>query len=194
MKKFFFLLFIIHCLSLDSLLIAQPTQEWVRRFSGNGFANGLSVKLDSSGNLYVLMKLYTNTTLNDYGLLKYSNSGSLIWNRYYNSPGNLSDDPIAFAVTNAGDVYITGSSGINFTQHTTTVKFNANGVLQWAKVYNDGSPADGPLDITLDKLNNIIVTGGSATLNGSTSYSLTVKYNANGDTLWTRKFRLLVTS
>jgi hypothetical protein len=41
-------------------------------------------------------------------------------------------------------------------------------------------------DIKVDKAGNIIVAGGS--LVGNSNFALTIKYNSNGDTLWTRYF------
>src|SRR4030095_2826597 len=175
----FFIIYFFICNLQSSLYLfaQQPTQEWVRRFSGSGYASGISVKLDSAGNVYVLLKLYTDSTFNDFGILKYSNSGTLLWNRYYNSPGNLSDSPQAFDVNAAGDIYVTGNSGINFSNQITTVKYNTSGNLQWVKTYPSGTS-----DLILDKFGNVIVIGGD----------LVIKYNPIGDTLWTR--RLIITS
>ncbi|MCI0450498.1 MAG: T9SS type A sorting domain-containing protein [Chlorobi bacterium] len=136
------------------------------------------------------MKLYTDSTLNDYGLAKYSSSGNLIWNTYYNSPGNLGDNPVGFDVSEQGDVYITGYSVINFEEHITTVSFNTNGELQWAKVYNGGGIGDSPGDIIIDNSGNIIIVGATA-INNNIAYALTIKYDYNGDTLWVKKFTQL---
>ncbi len=166
----------------------QPTQEWVRRYSpgANLSASGLSVKQDSSGNIYVLVAQATDTTYGDYGLIKYNPGGNLLWSITYNSPGNLDDTPIAFEVTKAGDAYITGSSGINFVNHILTVKFNSNGILQWVREYNGGY-SDGVGGISIDKQGNIVICGGSS-VNNNISYALAVKYSPSGDSLWARKF------
>jgi hypothetical protein len=194
MKKSFLLLAFlsvsIFTFDVSHVYSQQPTQVWARHYGGiqpSFGANGYSVKFDSLGYVYVLVGLASDSTKGDYGLLKYSNSGNLIWSQTYNSPGNLSDGPVAFDVTGAGDVYITGNYGINFIHHITTVKLNSNGVLQWAKVYNGGGPDDGPTDIAIDRAGNIIVTGGIA-VNNNSAYALIIKYNPNGDSLWVRKF------
>src|SRR4030095_5924858 len=186
----FFIIYFFICNLQSSLYLfaQQPTQEWVRRFTNGDFASGLSVKLDSIGNVYVLVaNPIADSTLGYYCVLKYTSIGTFIWSTYYNSPGNLSDQPNSFAVTNGGEIYVTGIYQINFTNHITTVKFNTNGVLQWARVYNGGGPADGADDIKLDKLGNIIIVGGSA-VNNNLAYGLTIKYLPNGDSAWVRKF------
>ena len=190
MKKFILIILIIQLVrpvADCSLLIAQtPTQEWVKRFSWANYANGLSVKLDGSGNVYVLLKLYTDTTLNDFGIIKYNNSGNLLWSTYYNS---YNDFPQAFEVTETGDIYITGfADDSNFITKMITIKVNTNGNLVWAKLYNDGT-GSASSDIKIDKLGNIIVSGG--VLINDTARALTIKYNPNGDTLWVRLFNQL---
>jgi hypothetical protein len=93
-------------------------------------------------------------------------------------------------VTPAGDIYITGTSDVNFTSYITTVKLNTSGFLQWSKIYSGGGPSDGATDITLDKQGNITVLGGSQ-INNTLSIALLIRYNSNGDTLWVRKFNQL---
>jgi hypothetical protein len=165
----------------------QPTQEWVRRFNWNSYSGGLDVQLDSSGNVYVLMRLVNSSTSNDYGVAKYTPAGILLWGVNYN---NSNDQPKAFAVSKTGDVYITGTTTVSFESHITTVKFNTDGILQWAKVYNGGGPDDAPTDIKIDNSGNIIVAG-NTNIGGDTVKALTVKYNQNGDTLWVKKFTQL---
>ncbi len=184
MKKIIFILFITHC-SLQ-IAVAQPTQEWVRRFSFNNFSNGISVKMDTLGNIYVLMRVGTDTTAEDFGLIKYDQFGNTIWNVRYNSQGNVTDIAKDFVVTRIGDVYITGYSGINFDYHIITIKYSSNGILQWSKIYNGGSSDDSPEDIGIDKQGNIIVAG--STFDGNYGHGLLIKYNPNGDTLFVKKY------
>lgn len=194
MRKLFNVLLILQSLLIFNLYAQPVTQEWVRRYSGlqpNIGSSGKSVKLDSYGNIYVLVRAASDSTNGDYGVLKYSPSGNLLWSAYYNTPGNLGEQSHAFDVTGSGDVYITGITGINFIYHILTVKFDSGGSCQWAKIYNGGGPGDYAYDIAVDRHGDIVLTGGSATSNGSTSYSLVIKYSPNGDTLWVRKFTQL---
>jgi len=189
MKKiiWLFILFILQNLFF-AIYSQQPNQEWVQRYTWNNFASGISIKFDSFNNVYVLMKIVSDSTLADFGLLKYYPDGNLIWSTHYNSPGNLSDVPKAFVVNSAGDVYITGYSYLNTSpDKITTVKYNSSGVLQWARVYSAGGPGDGPSSIVVDNSGNIIVVGGMA-ISNTLQYALIIKYNPNGDSLWTKEF------
>jgi hypothetical protein len=200
MKKIVFFLFLICNLQFVICnLYAQPvTQEWVKRYSGiyippnsNGGATGKSIKLDSLGNVYVLVgeAIWDSAfgAKGVFGVLKYSSTGNPIWSTYYSTPGQVSDGSVAFAVSKTGDVYVTGYTGINSIYHTTTVKFDSSGILKWVKVYYGGGGDDEPTDIAIDKENNIVVIGNSLITSNNIN-ALTIKYNGNGDSLWVRKF------
>ncbi len=179
---------ILLCGMTFGVFAQQPTQEWVKRFTNGNYANGLSVQLDSAGNVYVLVGTrFADTTNGDYYVLKYNSGGTLLWSTYYNSPGNLSDQPKAFVVSGAGDVFVTGKTNINFTSYVTTVKFNANGILQWARVYDGGWQSSSAVDISLDRAGNIAICGGTL-VNSSLSVGYIIKYNSYGDSLWVKKY------
>jgi hypothetical protein len=86
--------------------------------------------------------------------------------------------------------YITGTSDINLVSRITTIKYNSNGALQWARVYNGGGPGDISTDMVMDKQGNIEVSGGTQ-ISNNVSLGLVIKYNPNGDSLWVRKFASL---
>lgn len=191
MRKIYFIL-IANCLLLIANCYSQPvTQEWVRRFTNGNYANGFYVNLDSFGNLYVLTaNPIADSTNGDYCVLKYSSVGTLLWSTYYNSPGNLSDQPVAFSVTGGGDVYVTGLTSVNFVHRVTTVKFNSNGVFKWARQYNGGGPTDDVSDIKVDHSGNVIVIG-TTMVSNNMGYCLTIKYNPYGDSIWVKKLTQL---
>ena len=58
--------------------------------------------------------------------------------------------------------------------------------LQWASAFNAGGNDQGN-DIAVDGNGNVYVAGTSDGSNFASDY-LTIKYNSNGDTLWTRRF------
>ncbi len=102
-------------------------QRWTRVFSGGlvGMDDvAASIDIDSSGNIYVTGSVISGGSDFDFGTVKYSNSGSVIWSVLYE--GSLSSDDRAVMVKtdNAGNVYIAGNSsglsGIDFM----TVKYS----------------------------------------------------------------------
>ena len=172
MKKLFiiFLLFITHS-SLFITFAQQPTQEWVKRYTDTSAAQwaASSIKMDSLGFIYVL-----GETQNDFGFLKYNSAGNLLFVANYWPGGYDYGGGSYFDVTPNGDVYMTGLVETNFNEWMYTVKFNSNGAFQWGRLY--GVVNKTPSDIKVDKLGNAIIVG-----------AMTIKYNPNGDTLWTRQ-------
>ncbi|HMQ79004.1 MAG TPA: T9SS type A sorting domain-containing protein, partial [Ignavibacteria bacterium] len=69
-----------------------------------------------------------------------------------------------------------------------TVKYNSNGVVQWAKRYNGPScKNDKALSIGLDAMNNVYVTGASEQQGKGYDY-VTVKYSTNGSQQWAARY------
>ncbi|MBZ0201667.1 MAG: T9SS type A sorting domain-containing protein [Ignavibacteria bacterium] len=189
MKKIVYIFVAFHVSLFTFHVIAQqPTQEWVRRYSGptSERANGVSLRVDNSGNVFVLTNVNQGTSNSDFSILKYSPTGALLWERVYDSPGSINDNGVGLALDNGGSVYVTATNELNSNFHINTVKYNTDGVFQWDRVYNGGASADETYGIILDKTDNIVVYG--YTSNGGVVSALTIKYNGNGDSLWVRKF------
>lgn len=103
MKKLICLLFIAHC-SLQVVNAQQPTEEWVRRYSDTSVNSysGSSVKMDNSGNVYVLART------GNFGFLKYDQSGNLLLTASTPVPSGFENGSGKyFDVTETGDVYVT---------------------------------------------------------------------------------------
>jgi len=111
------------------------------------------------------------------------------WVRTYNGLGNSTDEAFDIAVNGSGNVYVTGwSVGSGSDMDYLTIKYYPDGDTAWVRRYN--GPANGfdqAWALALHGSNNVYVVG-SALGNGSRSDFTTVKYNADGDTIWTRTY------
>jgi hypothetical protein len=120
----------------------------------------------------------------------FAQSVDTAWVRRYNGTGSLDDYAFALAVDDSGNVCVTGKSrgiyGISIDY--ATVKYYPNGDTAWVRRY-DGpeSLPDEAYAIATDGSGNVYVTGGSWTLETNCDY-LTIKYCANGDTAWVRRY------
>jgi uncharacterized delta-60 repeat protein len=111
------------------------------------------------------------------------------WVVRYDGPALGYDKVYSMEVDESGNVYVTGSSaGMGTGQDYLTIKYNADGIEQWTARYN------GPLNhhdqaycLAVGDSGNLYVTGGSFG-NGTERDFFTIKYNSNGDTIWTRRY------
>jgi len=88
--------------------------------------------------VYVTGQSAGSGTSDDYATIKYNASGVQEWVARYNGPGNRDDRAYAIAVDDAGNVYVTGQSGLGIWADYATIKYNASGVEQWVARYDTG--------------------------------------------------------
>lgn len=169
-------------------------QQWVRRYNGGG--NGMdeikAMVIDGSGNVYVTGYAFFSTSDNDYVTIKYNTNGVQQWIVRYNGTGNGSDVPASIFVDGAGNVYVTGISdqltGYYVNNDAVTVKYNAQGVLQWVARYDNTALQrdDAGAAVKADAAGNVYVTGYTTRHNGAYSKKdyLTLKYSASGSQQW----------
>jgi len=168
-------------------------QQWVIRYNGptsTSDESAWAIALDGSGNIYVTGQSEGVGTNYDYVTIKYNSSGIQQWITRYNGPGNHIDRANAIAVDSSGNVYVTGFSKGNETGiDYATVKYNTEGIQQWARRYSASSinEEDAAWSISLDDIGNVYVTGNSR--NGSVYPACaTIKYNTDGDDLWVARY------
>ena len=112
------------------------------------------------------------------------------WASRYAGPGTGTDQPNAVAVDAGGNVHVTGSSqsGGFASEDFATIKYGPDGDTLWVKRFNGtGGGSDFANAIALDADGDVYVTGQSWGLTSAYDY-LTIKYNADGDTVWTRRY------
>ena len=152
---------------------------WVRRFHKWYGAGASAMALDNQGNVYVAGTFGDGPTWDDYGVVKYSPEGRLLWASTYNGPASGHDYASAITVDPQGNVYVTGSSkgaGGEWDYDCTTIKLDTNGNLLWASRYEQG----GGSALAVDGQGNVYVTGGN--------YN-TIKYGPDGEELWVRRYQ-----
>ncbi len=163
---------------------------WQQYFAGTGSSEDkpTAIAVDSARNVYVTGSSGGATGL-DYVTIKYKADGSdSLWMRRYNGPGNGDDKPVAIAVNDSLNVYVTGwSLGAGTGLDYATLKYDAAGTLKFEKRYDGpGSKADSALGLSLRGFTDLFVTGTS--VDSAYDYA-TVKYNAeSGDSLWVARY------
>ncbi|MBS4016002.1 MAG: SBBP repeat-containing protein [Candidatus Latescibacteria bacterium] len=170
---------------------SSGVQQWVQRYSGpgNNWDEAIAIAVDGAGNVYVTGWSYSTTTNYDYATVKYNSAGVEQWVQRYNGAGNGMDRANAMVLDGQGNVHVTGYSqgaGIDF--NYATIKYNSSGVLQWIAGYDGTANSDDhAYAITVDDSGYVYVTGGSRNSGTWIDYT-TVKYDADGGSIWIRSY------
>ncbi|MEG3987649.1 SBBP repeat-containing protein [Microcoleus sp. S28C3] len=187
-------------------------QLWLKGVeSGNGKAFPYGMKVDSSGNVYLMgandSSLLQRYSLNSYTYIdtwatKYDSNGNQLWLQQLGTAPPGSDYsrttlPSDLAVDSAGNLYLTGTTygslgGPNVgSQDIWATKYDNNGNRLWLKQFGSRED-DSPSDLVVDNAGNLYLTGKTkGTLGGSNVGSQDIwaaKYDSNGNRLWLQQF------
>ncbi|MBL7909795.1 MAG: SBBP repeat-containing protein [Bacteroidia bacterium] len=172
----------------NETLIIDPQLTWSTFFGSNNADGTYDIKLDPSGNIYLVG--YTSSTtfpLQNLGgaynqitstgwegvILRFNSSMALTWSTYYGGSGM--DELRSVAIDPSGNIYLAGmTSSTNFplqnlagaynqatlngSSDAVILCFTNTGVRTWATYYG-GNAADWGNSIALDASGNILVTG-----------------------------------
>ncbi|MBK8552119.1 MAG: SBBP repeat-containing protein [Ignavibacteria bacterium] len=162
-----------------------------------------ALTLDAAGNVYVTGYSFGAGTGKDIVTLKYDNNGKTEW---ISRVDNVSvqrgitnnEEAGAIAIDHAGNIFLTGKTvSPDGESDFYTVKLNPIGETQWTRNYSNeefgGYGDDEALALAADINGNVIVTGFTSGfgLSQSCGYSkdfATIKYSANGELLWEKKY------
>lgn len=150
--------------------------------------NVFAMTLDAVGNVYVTGIGYDHDEgLDDYMTVKYDGkSGQAVWKSLYH--GSAEDQAVALALDQAGHVYVTGRSKNSLGDWDfLTIEYNAANGAALKTVKYDGGDNDMPTAMAIDASGNVFVTGGCQHSYNNYDY-LTIKYNADLDSIWTRHY------
>lgn len=166
----------------------QSTPQ-VLRYNGGRYDRAGAMAVDAVGAFYVGGSVELGSSQPGFAAMKVDGAGNRVWRTNYSgSAGGALGQASAVAVDPAGNVYAGGYVNVGF-QSTITdaliVKFDANGVEQWARRFNGpGGGPDGVTRIAVDVLGNAYVSGDSY---GTGMDWVTWKYAPDGTLLWTRR-------
>ena len=176
-------------------------QIWIEQLDG-GFSSDYAnaVATDNRGNVYITGKTWgtlgdSNFGEGDIWVAKYNKLGSKLWVKQF---GTTAEDVAnEIALDKQGNIYLvgntSGSLGNSYLGGETDIfvaKLDRSGQLLWT-LQNGTSGDDNAEGIAVDKNGNIYTTGYTNGDWGGTNQgsedSWLVKYNKDGQSLWTRK-------
>lgn len=171
---------------------SEGNELWMARYGGpaNGRDEAMYLALDDDGNAYV--SGYSTAigplhTTRDYTTIKYDAEGDIVWLARYNGSADGQDNPSGLEVDDLGNTYVTGTAeGVSSEEDYVTIKYDPDGNESWVNRYNNpDNGADVTSALGVDNVGNVYVSGGSS---APSFYGwLTIKYDTNGNELWSAR-------
>ncbi len=159
-------------------------EQWRKTYAGSAFA----IRTKNKGDVIVLGQLHSDK-LFDYLILNYNSDGGLQWFKEYDGTGISVDNVKSCSVDKNGNIYVTGESYTALGSRFTTIKYDAQGTLQWVKHFRDSTaPYNTPYSIAVDVSGYIYVMGECIKMSVDTSYYVVIKYNSSGEEQWITKY------
>jgi len=173
---------IFFSISFSQICLTQPPANWTKKYNeGNNMSDrAIALDIDNNCNVFVTGSSDSLGTGSNYVTIKYDENGDQIWTAIYDGPDHLDDMPTAIKTDANGNVYVTGkSASLNHNFDFLTIKYNSNGVKQWASRFNSANNLeDIANDLAVDPNGNVYVCGNQGT------GSALVKYNQSGNQVW----------
>ena len=169
------------------LTAATGVPVWTNQFDlGGNNSTAEAVRVDNGGNVIVAGTLNNALSEPNFGVVKYSSAGAVVWTNLY-ARNKDAQHVHGLAVDSAGNVFITGNTEVARDMDFTTLKYLADGTPAWTNHYNGAALGrDHPNAIAVNAAGEVIVTGDSA---GTFSTDwVTVKYTAAGVGVWTNRY------
>jgi len=160
--------------------------QWARTYAGRAKSDDepVGIEVDDSGNVFVGGSSVDTAGSIDFILIKYNSKGDSLFVRRFNNTHHAYARAMCMDV--GGNIFIAGDGKSCTTCETgyMTAKISGNGILQWFRFYTGAAFGSDILrDITTDSAGNAYITG----MVQGTLGTVTIKYNALGDSLWVRQ-------
>lgn len=156
---------------------------WQQTYNGSANGNDYAVQLavNSSNEIFIAAAL-TQSAGVDFGLIKYSPTGSLLFSTSWGGSANGMDIPADLKIDGSGNVYLAGVSQSTIgTSDYGIVKFNVNGIYQWHTTYDFANLHDAATSLAING-SSLVVTGASASAPTNWDYA-TLEINTSNGTI-----------
>jgi hypothetical protein len=169
----------------------DDTIVWQKRIAGNSSDYAYRIKIDSSGNLYVIGQLYANsgTSYMDPLIMKFDPNGNILDSRKFVIPGASTADGQAYdmSIDSLGNIYIAAQQYMNYSNSAyyvaNLVKLDSSLNLVWEKMlYRPGYWMQSNTSVGVDTDNNVYFCFTDGT------YLFIQKYDSAGTKLWGRSY------
>jgi len=173
--------------------------KWLTTYDGTGNARDYvtDIVCDVNGNVYGTGISQGDGTEFDITTLKLSNSGSILWIKRYNGPGDGDDWANIIRLDKDNNVYVAGgieevtfhdSSDLKFRNDAALIKYNSDGFFQWIGLYQGPNHFHDCIQwMDFDSEGNIYTAGRTCKNGYSASDDIhTMKFRKDGTREWVK--------
>ncbi len=164
--------------------------QWVRTYNGNASGDdfGIDIVSDQENNVYISGACTQSGTLYDFLVLKYDDAGTLQWSNTYNN-ANLND--VSNKIRTYDDiVVVAGGAQTSATEWEYAIcEFDGgSGTFNGVNISNSsGAGIDKIMDLSIDAIGNVYVTGGVVNQNNDYDY-FTMKLDTDLVVMWSATY------
>jgi hypothetical protein len=145
-----------------------------------------SLALDSATNVFITGGS-EGTNGEEWATLKYAADGTPLWTNRYG--GDVVDQAASVKVDREGNVLVTGDALNGASHFYVTVKYSNDGTPLWTNFLVGPNYQGGNVpEIVTDVSNNLFITGGSSSADGTDADFTVVKLTSAGIPVWTNRF------
>jgi hypothetical protein len=148
--------------------------QWIKILDVFPHDDAQHIVIDHAGNVIV-----SGDGEGGYTTIKYSSSGDSLWTAILNAYNPFL---ISIAIDDSNNIYLAGTDDVQ----SVAVKYNSEGIVKWEKHYSGPNSETRTNNILIDDVGYIYIAGKTLTSTGKGF--LLIKYNSNGDTIWTRTY------
>lgn len=177
---------------------AAGNQLWYKTYTNNApndYDKLWDMCVDADNYIYVTGESVSKVTSNrEIASIKYNQNGDTVWVKRIEGSSDTSSYGKKILVDQDKNVFVGGyiSTQSPLGSDIVLIKYDSTANIIWTKYY-DYQPAtmsnDLLVDMKMDNAGNIYISGTSSSTSSTSSQRiLTIKFNSNGDTLWTRRW------
>ena len=166
---------------------------WEEFYSSSSSSDDIpnDIKLDKNNFIYVTGSVYNGAIT-----LKYDPAGNNVWTKIHNEPGGSSAGN-SLVIDDSLNVFVTGTVRPSGQMESyLLIRYNETGDVNWVRKYNPENTTNYvnyyAKKIVIDNDQDLYITGYGIPIITDKgifgSVIVTIKYNRNGDTLWTSGF------
>lgn len=160
---------------------------WEAWYDGFGMNDQpFDIKIDDENNVYVCGYTEKSTNINDLLVLKYDNTGNLLWSKQRSARNPIKSSQASFLEIDEDNKHIVvvgEEEGANSTSYLKAIRYDDSGQLLWEDVQDDNATViDRATSLSIDKESKDVVITGTTTINNEQYYQA-LKYKHYSSTL-----------